>query len=129
MDMKNAFLHGELDREIFMEQHRGFESRDNPHYVCKLRKALYGLKQAPRAWYGKIFEFLTVSGYSIAPADSSLFVKDQNGKTYVVLVYVDDLIVTGDDLEEMKRIQADLGTRFQMKDLGELKYFLGLEVD
>ncbi|KAE8667231.1 tir-nbs resistance protein [Hibiscus syriacus] len=74
MDVKNAFLHGELDREIYMTQ--PIQSQDHPEYVCKLRKALYGLKQAPRAWYGKIAEFLTKSGYSVTPADSSLFVKD-----------------------------------------------------
>ena len=59
MDVKNAFLHGELDLEIYMIQPMGFQSRDHPEYVCKLRKALYGLKQEPRAWYGKIYEFLT----------------------------------------------------------------------
>ena len=66
-----------------------------------MRKALYGLKQAPRAWYGKIAEFLTQSGYSITPADSSLFVKANGGKLAIVLAYVDDLIITGDDVEEI----------------------------
>ncbi|KAE8672542.1 tir-nbs resistance protein [Hibiscus syriacus] len=75
MDVNNAFLHEELDREIYMTQPMGFQSQDHPEYVCKLRKALYGLKQAPRAWYGKIAEFLTKNGYSVTPADSSLFVK------------------------------------------------------
>ena len=64
MDVKNALLHGELDREIYMNQSMGFQSQGHPEYVCKLRKTLYGLKQAPRAWYGKIAEFLTQSGYS-----------------------------------------------------------------
>ncbi|KAE8699425.1 hypothetical protein F3Y22_tig00110578pilonHSYRG00054 [Hibiscus syriacus] len=98
MDVKNAFLHGELDREIYMTQPMGFQSQDHPEYVCKLRKALYRLKQAPRAWYGKIAEFLTKSGYSVTPADSSLFVKANE-------------------------------VHFQMKELGQLKHFLGLEVD
>ena len=75
MDVKNAFLHGELDREIYMDQPMGFQNQEHPGYVCKLRKALYGLKQSPRAWYGKIAEFLTQSGYFITSADSSLFVK------------------------------------------------------
>ena len=97
MDVKNAFLHGELDREIYMIQPMGFQSRDHPKYVCKLRKALYGLKQAPRAWYGKIVKFLTQSSYSVTPADSSLFVKASEGKITIVLVYVDDLIITSDD--------------------------------
>ncbi|KAE8669113.1 Detected protein of unknown function [Hibiscus syriacus] len=71
--------------------------QDHPEYVCKLRKALYGLKQAPRAWYGKIVEFLTKSGYSVTPTDSSLFVKANEGKLAIVLVCIDDLIITSDD--------------------------------
>lgn len=129
MDVKNAFLHGELDREIYMNQPIGFQNQDYPEYVCKLRKALYGLKQAPRAWYGKIAEFLTQSGYSVTPADSSLFVKANGGKLAIVLVYVDDLIITGDDELEILRTKDNLSVRFQMKELGQLKHFLGLEVD
>ncbi|KAM2613827.1 hypothetical protein TB2_028522 [Malus domestica] len=72
MDVKNAFLHRELDQEIYMMEPMGFESKAHPEYVCKLRKTLYGLKQAPRAWYGNIVEFLTQSGYSVAHVDSSL---------------------------------------------------------
>ena len=90
----------------------GFESGAHPEYVCKLRKALYGLKQAPRAWYGKIAEFLTHSGYSVAHADSSLFVKAGEGKLAIVLVYVDDLIVTGDDEREIYRTKENLSVRF-----------------
>ncbi|KAE8673149.1 hypothetical protein F3Y22_tig00111810pilonHSYRG00151 [Hibiscus syriacus] len=129
MDVKNAFLHGELDREIYMTQPMGFQSQDHPEYVCKLRKTLYGLKQAPRAWYGKIAEFLTKSGYSVTPADSSLFVKANEGKLAIVLVYVDDLIITGDDEAEILQTKENLSVRFQMKELGQLKHFLGLEVD
>ncbi|KAE8732274.1 hypothetical protein F3Y22_tig00002237pilonHSYRG01326 [Hibiscus syriacus] len=129
MDVKNAFLHGELDREIYMTQPMGFQSQDHPEYVCKLRKALYRLKQAPRAWYGKIVEFLTKSGYSVTPADSSLFVKANEGKLAIVLVYVDDLIITGDDEAEILQTKENLSVRFQMKELGQLKHFLGLEVD
>ena len=102
IDVKNAFLHEELDREIYMNQPKGFEDATTPNYVCKLRKALYGLKQAPRAWYGKIAEFLTRSGYSVAHADSSLFTKERKGKLAIVLVYVDDLIITRDDIREIQ---------------------------
>ncbi|CAN1849719.1 Retrovirus-related Pol polyprotein from transposon TNT 1-94 [Linum perenne] len=129
MDVKNAFLHGELDRQIYMEQPQGFKSGHHPEYVCKLKKALYGLKQAPRAWYGKIAEFLIQNGYNLAPSDSSLFVKNQEGRIAVVLVYVDDLIITGDDEVEVTQIKANLSVRFKMKELGELRHFLGLEVE
>ncbi|KAJ9565416.1 hypothetical protein OSB04_001382 [Centaurea solstitialis] len=120
-------LAAKLDREIYMDQPKGFEDATNSNHVCKLRKALYGLKQ--RAWYGKIAEFLTRSGYSVAHADSSLFIKEIDGKLAIVLVYVDDLIITGDDEREIHQTRANLSVRFQMKELGELKHFLGLEVD
>ena len=129
MDVKNVFLHGELDRDIYINQPQRFTNQEKPDFVCKLKKALYGLNQAPRAWYGKIAEFLVQSGYHVAPADSSLFVKVQEGKLSIVLVYVDDLIITGDEKDEIQRTRANLSVRFQMKELGELKHFLGLEVE
>ena len=86
-----------------MEQPRGFESKIHPEYVCKLKKAFYGLKQAPRAWYGKIGEFLMHSGFKIAPSDSNLFVKTKNGRLVIVLVYIDDLIITEDYSAEIQR--------------------------
>ena len=101
MDVKNAFLHGELDKDIYMEQPRGFESKIHPEYVCKLKKALYGLKQAPQAWYEKIGEFLVQSGFKVAPSDSTLFVKEKESRLVIVLVYVDDLIITGNFSEEI----------------------------
>ncbi|XP_039142881.1 uncharacterized mitochondrial protein AtMg00810-like [Dioscorea cayenensis subsp. rotundata] len=112
-----------------MDQPQGFESKVHPEYVCKLKKALYGLKQAPRAWYGKIAEFLVQSGYRLTASDSSLFVKHTGGKMAIVLVYVDDLILTGDLTEEIQCTKENLSVRFQMKELGELKHFLGLEVE
>ena len=87
-DIKNVFLHRELDREIYMCQLMGFKSQDYPKYVCRIRKALYRLKKAPRAWYGKISEFLTHSCYSVAPANSSLFVKIVGKKLAIVVLYV-----------------------------------------
>ena len=94
MDVKNAFLHGELDNDIYMEQPRGFESKIHPEYMCKLKKALYGLKQAPRLWYGKIGEFLVHSDFKVALSYSSLFMKTKDGRLAIKLVYVDDLIIT-----------------------------------
>lgn len=128
MDVKNAFLYGAIDREIYMVQPKGFEDKAHPNYV-KLKKTLYGLKQAPRAWYGKIAEFLMECGYVMSHADSSLFIKVKGAKTSIVLLYVDDLVVTGDDEFEIGQTKGNLSVRFQMKELGELKHFLGLEVD
>ncbi|KAL0549968.1 hypothetical protein IC582_014463 [Cucumis melo] len=129
MNVKNAFLNGELDQDIYMEQPKGFEDKILHDYVCKLRKDLYGLKQAPRAWYGKIAEFLVESGFAVASADSSLFVKAQDSKVVIILVYVDDLIIIGDHIEEVRQIKQNLLVRFEMKKLGELKHFLGLEME
>ena len=129
MYIKNTFLYGEFDKNIYMEQPRGFESKIHPEYVCKLKKALYGLKKAPRAWYGKIGEFLVHSGFKIAPSDSSLFVKTKDGRLPIVLVYVDDLIITRNYSGEIQKTRENLSDRFQMKELGELKHFLGLEVE
>jgi hypothetical protein len=108
MDVKNAFLHGELDKDIYMEQPRGFESKIHREYVCKLKKALYGLKQAPQAWYGKTGEFLVQSGFKVAPLDSSLLVKAKDSRLAIDLVYVDDFIITGDYSEEIQRTRENL---------------------
>ncbi|KAJ0441434.1 putative RNA-directed DNA polymerase [Helianthus annuus] len=118
MDVNNAFLYGELDHVIHMVQPMGFESLEHPEYVCKLKKAIYGLKQSPRAWYGKIAEFLEQNGYQLTSADSSLFVKKLGEKVVFILVYVDDLIISGDVEEEIELLKSNLSTRFKMKDLG-----------
>ncbi|GAA0176326.1 hypothetical protein LIER_29334 [Lithospermum erythrorhizon] len=107
-----------FDRDIYIDQPQGFTNQQKQNFVCTLKKALYGLKQAPRACYGKIANFLVQSGYHVAPADSSLFVKVQGGKLSVVLVYVDDLIITGDDKQEIQRTGTNLSVRFQIKELG-----------
>ncbi|KAK8940855.1 hypothetical protein KSP39_PZI009825 [Platanthera zijinensis] len=129
LDVKNAFLYGEIDKDIFMDQPPGFVSEVHPDYVCKLRKALYGLKQAPRAWYGKIAEYLQFCGYLASNSDSSLFIKKKGELSVLVLLYVDDMIITGNSEEEVARLRAELAIRFEMKDLGELHHFLGLEVE
>ena len=104
-----------------MNQPKGFESAANSNHACKLRKILYGLKQASKAWYGKIVEFLTESGHLVAHADSSFFIKEREEKLAIVLVYVDDLIITGDEEKEIHQTRENLSVCFQMKELGELK--------
>lgn len=128
MDVSNAFLYGDLEHTIYMEQPLGFIDQERPDYVCKLQKAIYGLKQSPRAWFGKMGEFLEQNGFVLTNADSSLFVKKIGDKVVVVLVYVDDLIITGDVEEEISQLKANLSVRFKMKDLGKLSHFLGLEL-
>lgn len=128
LDVKNAFLYGELDCDIFMEQPQGFVYKEFPNYACRLKKALYGLKQAPRAWYGKIAQYLTFCVFKTSSSDPSLFIKTHSAKYTMILLYVDDMIITGDDNAEITRLRGDLSVRFEMKNLGEAQCFLGLKV-
>ncbi|CAN6689009.1 unnamed protein product [Malus baccata var. baccata] len=96
--------------------------------VCRLRKALYGLKQYPKVWFGRFTNSMKKFGYFQSYSNHTLFLKQQNGKLTAMIIYVDDMIVIGDDQEEVQRLQKYLATEFEMKELGELKYFLGIEV-
>ncbi|CAA0816600.1 cysteine-rich RLK (RECEPTOR-like protein kinase) 8 [Striga hermonthica] len=129
LDVKNAFLYGALDRDIYMEQPPGFISEKFPNYVCRLKKALYGLKQAPRAWYGKIAQYLEFCGFKSSYADSSLFIKKTSSVCIMLLLYVDDMIITGNDNAEIAHVRDELSLCFEMKSSGEASYFLGLEVE
>lgn len=111
-----------------MDQPLGFVSGTYPNHVCKLKKSLFGLKQSPRAWFGKIIEFLEYNGFVITSAVASLFVKKKNNKVAVVLVYVDDVIITCNHTEMTSQLKGNLCIRFHMKDLGRLSHFLGQEL-
>lgn len=127
MDVHNAFLHGDLHEEVYMKLPQGFSS-PNDTRVCRLRKSLYGLKQASRCWFEKLATALLKYGFSQKRSDYSLFVYSKNGISLRILVYVDDLIISGNSPAEIKIFKTYLSTCFYMKDLGFLKYFLGLEV-
>jgi len=126
-DVKNAFLHGDLEEEVYMDIPPGYNS-NTPGTVCRLQRALYGLKQSPRAWFGRFSVAMRKYGFQQSNSDHTLFLKRQRGKVTVLIIYVDDMIITGDDEEEIKRLQKQLSGEFEMKDLGGLKYFLGIEV-
>jgi hypothetical protein len=121
MDVKNAFLNGDLSEEVYMQ----LSSRLSPstNKVCRLRRALYGLKQAPRAWFAKFSATVSRLGYSINSYDSTLFIRCTDRGTILLLLYVDDMIITG--IQELKQF---LSQHFEMKDLGPLSYFIGLEI-
>jgi len=128
LDVKNAFLHGDLEEEVFMEQPLGFKEGHKGE-VCKLKKALYGLKQSPRAWFDRFSKAIKLMGYQQSRGDHTLFFKhSKEGKLTVLLVYVDDIIVTGSNLEEQQALKGNLAQNFEIKDLESLKYFLGIEV-
>jgi histone deacetylase 1/2 len=128
LDVKNAFLHGVLEKEVYMRQPPGFENPHAPHFICKLDKALYGLKQAPRAWYSRLSSKLCDLGFIPSRADTSLFLYNRSGVSIYVLVYVDDIIVTSSSDHAITILVRDLNKNFAIKDLGDLHFFLGIEV-
>eukprot|EP00253_Pinus_taeda_P011391 PITA_11391 len=127
MDVKSAFLHGDLHEEIYMEQPLGFIQIDSS-LVCRLKKSLYGLKQAPRAWYAKMDNFLLESGFSRCHSDNTVYTKTVGNSLIILVVYVDDLILTGSDPILINHVKSSLKKKFEMTDLGHLHYFLCLQV-
>ena len=129
LDVQNAFLHGILEEEVYMWQPPGYADPRRPRFVCKLEKALYGLKQAPRAWYARLCAKLIALGFIPSKADTSLFYYSKGGHTIFVLVYVDDIIVASSSQKATGALLKDLEQEFALKDLGNLHYFLGIEVN
>eukprot|EP00253_Pinus_taeda_P011034 PITA_11034 len=127
MDVKTVFLHGSIKEEVYVEQPEGFEVHDRESHVCRLKKALYGLKQAPRAWYERIDSYLMKLRFTRSEANPSLYFKVENDKPLTLVLYVDDLFLTGAD-PLIHKCKRELASEFEMKDLGLMHYFLGLEV-
>ncbi|KAB2624056.1 hypothetical protein D8674_015716 [Pyrus ussuriensis x Pyrus communis] len=127
LDVQNAFLHGYLNEDVYMKQPPGFVDNQYPNYVCKLQRSLYGLKQAPRAWFQRFSKFLLQLGFQESMCDYSLFVFNQRGVYLILLIYVDDILLTGNNTTQMAWLITKLSTLFSMKDLGPLSYFLGVE--
>ncbi|KAI3799953.1 hypothetical protein L1987_35259 [Smallanthus sonchifolius] len=127
LDVNNTFLHGDFDEEVYMKVPQGF-SKENETRVCHLRKSLYGLKQASRSWYQKFTTVLLSLGFNQSKADHSLFIYKERNIFVAALIYVDDVIIVGSDLVKIQQTKTDLDKHFSIKDLGTLKYFLGIEV-
>lgn len=129
LDVKSAFLHGELMEDVYVEQPLGFVKKDEPQKVYKLRKALYGLKQAPRAWFSRIESYFLREGFEKCYSEQTLFVKTSiQGKLLIVSLYVDDLIYSWNDESMMMEFKRSMMKEFDMSDLGKMRYFLGIEV-
>uniref|UniRef100_A0A2N9JB37 Reverse transcriptase Ty1/copia-type domain-containing protein n=1 Tax=Fagus sylvatica TaxID=28930 RepID=A0A2N9JB37_FAGSY len=127
--VSNAFLHGLLKECVFMAQPIGFLDSAHPSHVCQLHKSLYGLKQAPRAWFERFTSHLLTLGFSASVADATLFVLHHGSTTVYLLLYVDDIIITGNNPTAVSDIITQLSTAFELKDLGPLRYFLGLQIE
>lgn len=129
LDVKSAFLHGELQEQVFVDQPPGYVQRGHEEKVLRLKKALYGLKQAPRAWYSHIDAYFVKQGFQKCPYEHTLYVKVSNkGKVLIVCLYVDDLIYTGSDVDMFDDFKKSMMNEFDMIDLGLMHYFLGIEV-
>jgi hypothetical protein len=128
MDIKSTFLNGELEEEVYIKQPEGFQLSKNANYVCKLKKALHGLKQAPRAWYSKLDKYLQQAGFRKGSADNNLYIKVSQGNILLVEIYVDDIIFGSDDDRLSQKFAKDMQNEFEMSLLGELQFFLGLQI-
>ncbi|KAK8944151.1 hypothetical protein KSP39_PZI008078 [Platanthera zijinensis] len=128
MDVKSAFLNGDLKEEVYVEQPSGFVDPLKPDSVYKLRKALYGLKQAPRAWYETLTTFLIENKFSRGKIDKTLFLRESKGKIILVQIYVDDIIFGSTENNLCKKFAKLMQGKFEMSSMGELKFFLGLQV-
>jgi hypothetical protein len=126
--VSNAFLHGYLVEDVYKEQPRGFVDSTHPNHVCKLHKAIYGLKQAPRAWFTCLSQALFDLRFHSSNVDTSLFIYFQSNVTINTLVYIDDILITGTNTFIIFSIIKHIQLAFAMKDLGNLGYFLGMQV-
>jgi len=128
LDISNVFLHGSLTEEVYMEQSRGFVDPHYANFVCILHKAIYDLKQAPQAWYTRLSTFLLDLGFTLSLVDTSLFNFMSSSMKLFLLIYVDDIIVTGTHSHLIGALIGKLQQEFPVKDLGPLSYFLGIQV-
>ena len=128
MDVKIAFLNGNLKEQVFIEQPEGYVTKGEERKVCKLKKALYGLKQAPRAWYSRIEGYFTSRGFKKCIYEHTLFIKISKDVRIIICLYVDDLIIAIDSLTMLNHFKESMKTEFEMTDMGIMHYFLGMEV-
>ena len=128
LDVKTTFLHGELREDVYVTQPEGFINKENEGKVYKLHKALYGLKQAPRAWNTKLNKILQELNFVKCSKEPSVYRRQEEKKLLIVVIYVDDLLVTGSNLELILSFKKDMAGKFEMSDLGKLTYYFGIEV-
>jgi hypothetical protein len=128
MDVKSDFLNDVIQEEVYVRQPPSFESPKFPNRLCKLSKALYGLKKAPQAWYARLKTFLLEHGYIMGSVDNTLFTLNYDTNFLLVQIYVDDIIFGGSSHSLVSRFQKMMESEFQMSMIGELTFFLGIQV-
>ena len=127
IDVTTAFLNGELEEEVYTKQPEGFVDKDRQHLVCKLKHSIYGLKQSPRCWNSALDAQLSRMGFIQTTSDPCLYTSTE-GEPFIIAVYVDDILLAGKSDKRMKEVKEALAKQFEVKDIGELHYFLGVSI-
>ena len=128
MDVKTAFLNGELDEEIYMDQPIGFVTKGQEHKVCKLKRSIYDLKQSSRQWYLRFRLAVLLNGFTMIEEDHRVYIKRSKGSCIILSLYVDDILLAGNDMEMIITTKGWLSSNFEMKDMGEVDYILGVKI-
>jgi hypothetical protein len=128
MDVMTAFLNGEFDEEIYMDQPEGFIADGQENKVCRLIKSLYGLKQAPKQWHEKFDNTLTTAGFAVNEADTSVYYWYGGGESVMLCLYVDDILIFGSNLNVIEEVKNLLSSNFEMKDLGEADVIVNIKL-
>ena len=128
MDVKTAFLNGELDEEIYMDQPIGFVAKGQERKVCKLKRSIYGLKQSSRQWYLRFHRAILSNGFTMIEEDHCVYTKRSKGSFIILSLYVDDILLAGNDVEMIVATKEWLFSNFEMKDMGEVDYILGVKI-
>ena len=128
MDVKTAFLNGELHEDVYMAEPEGFVMEGKDHLACKLKKSIYELKQASRQWYLKFDEIIKRFGFKENEVDNCIYIKTKGGKFIILVLYVDDILLASSDINMLHQTKHFLSSNFYMKDLGEESYVLGIEI-
>ena len=128
MDVKTAFLNGDLEEEVYMKQPEGFSSSDGEHLVCKLKKSIYGLKQASRQWYLKFHNVISSFGFVENIKDQYIYHKVSGSKIIFLVLYVDDILLATNDMRLLHEVKKFLSEHFDMKDMGEASYVISIKI-
>ena len=128
MSVKTAFLNGEIDETIYMEQPKNFVTRDSKSMVCKLNKSLYGLKQSPCLWYHKFHKIISSFGFVMNSTDECIYHKFSGSKYFFLILYVDDILLAINDLNLLRDAKQFMSNTFEMKDLGNASYVIGIQI-
>jgi hypothetical protein len=128
MDVKTMFLHEELEEEIYMKQLEGFVVNGKKYLVCKLKKSLYGLKQSPRMQYQKFDTCILIFGFVRSKVDHCIYSKEESGCFIYVVLYVDDMLLIGNNMNAIKEVKKKLSSKFDMKDIDAMNFILGMEI-